>query len=249
MNNDIFQHYQGYQLLIKRLQQATDKYHKYYYPIEFDFYNPDSIEIIKKFLGNSVAYSFYGGYKEATRKMIVIGEDLDQKDYIECLAAKYNSNFSNIDNRDVKGALYNLGIDIDKTGDFFVQDNHIYLYCKKDISLWLIDNFKKIANLSVNFSSCQFVDQKFMFDSFNIICPNTRLDKIVSCIIRKSREIAKNKILSQDVNVNFKTINQNDYNCQLNDIISIKKVGRFKIKDIQTNPKSGKIILSIDKYR
>ena len=66
---------------------------------------------------------------------------------------------------------------------------------------------------------------------------------------RKSREAAKNKILSQDVNVNFKTINQNDYNCQLNDIISIKKVGRFKIKDIQTNPKSGKIILSIDKYR
>ena len=58
MNNDIFQHYQGYQLLIKRLQQATDKYQKYYYPIEFDFYNPDSIEIIKKFLGNSVAYSF-----------------------------------------------------------------------------------------------------------------------------------------------------------------------------------------------
>ena len=88
-----------------------------------------------------------------------------------------------------------------------------------------------------------------MFDSFNIICPNTRLDKIVSCIIRKSREAAKNKILSQDVNVNFKTIDQNDYNCQLNDIISIKKVGRFKIKDIQTNPKSGKIILSIDKYR
>lgn len=249
MNSDILQHYQGYQLLVKKLQQAIDKYQKYYYPIEFDFYNPDSIEIIKKYLGNSVDYAFCGGYNEAIRKMLIIGEAINQQDYIVCLKAKYNSNFCDIDNRDVKGALYNLGIDINKTGDFFVQDNHIYLYCKKDISYWLIDNFKKIANISVNFTNCEFVAQQFNFDTFRITSVNTRLDKIVSCLIKKSREVAKEKINSQDVNVNFRTITQSDYNCQCDDVISIKKIGRFKIKDIQTNPKSGKIVLSIDKYR
>ncbi|MGN1399739.1 MAG: YlmH/Sll1252 family protein [Erysipelotrichaceae bacterium] len=249
MNNEILQHYQGYQLLIKQLQQGIDRYEKFYYPIEFDFYNPDSIEVIRRFLSDRVPYDFYGGYNGAIRKMLVIGQDCKQDDYLVCLAAKFNRNFCQIDNRDVKGALYNLGIDIAKTGDFFVQDSQIYLYCKKDISFWLINNFQKIANLKVDFQPVDFVEQSFNYDNFKVNVSSLRLDTVVSSIVRKSRQLAKEMINSGNVNVNFRNICQIDHICGCNDIISVKKYGRFKINDIQYNPKSGRIILSIDKYR
>lgn len=248
MNNNIFQHFHGYELLIKKAEKLLQYYQVTGCDAISDFYNPDEIEVLKKYFGDNYKYIFFGGYQQAVRKVVIFGDNISLSQSICCLTAKFNQQFNKLDNRDIKGAVYNLGIDVNKIGDFWVEENNIYLYCKNEISDYLINNFKQIGRCHVSFTYIDFKEQNFKFETSTIISSSLRLDSIVASIIRKSREKSKERIVSGLVNVNYHLIEQCDYICEINDIISLKKIGRYRIKDIQINKKSGKIILSIDKY-
>lgn len=248
MNKNIFQHFHGYELLIKKAEKLLQYYQVTGCDIISDFYNPDEIEVLQKYFGDSCNYIIFGGYKNAIRNVLIFGEKKTLSQSICCLNAKFNQQFNKLDNRDIKGAVYNLGIDVDKIGDFWVEENNIYLYCKNEVAEYLINNFKQIGRCHVDFVHIEFKEQIFKFETSTIISASLRLDSIVASIIRKSREKSKERIVSGLVNVNYHLIEQCDYICKINDIISLKKIGRYIIKDIQINKKSGKIILSIDKY-
>ncbi len=248
MNNEIFQHFHGYELLLKKIDNLIFNYQNYCQETVSDFYNPDALEVIQRYLSESCDYHFFGGYAQAIRKVLIIGNDINDREVLTCLEADFNRRFNILDNRDVKGAVYNLGIDIGKIGDFWVEDEKIFLYCRNEIADYLIDNFKQIGKCNISFRRVEFHKQTFKFDNFNVTVNSTRLDSIVGAIIHKSREKSKERINAGLVNVNFRQIDQCDYLCKAEDVLSIKKVGRYRIKDIQKNIKSGKIILSIDKY-
>lgn len=248
MNKNIFQHFHGYELLIKKAEKLLQYYQVTGWEAISDFYNPDEIEVLKKYFGDRCNYIIFGGYQNAIRKVLIFGDKTILSQSICCLTAKFNQQFNKLDNRDIKGAVYNLGIDVDKIGDFWLEENNIYLYCKNEIAEYLINNFKQIGRCHVNFAHSEFKEQNFKFETSTIISTSLRLDSIVASIIRKSREKSKDRIVSGLVNVNYHRIEQCDYICKINDIISLKKIGRYIIKDIQINKKSGKIILSIDKY-
>lgn len=248
MNKDILQHYHGREQLIKKLDDLVSNYQKNGISIVSDFLDPTSQEVVSKYLTN-VDYYLYGGYENAIRKVLVIGNDICKDESISCLKAKFNSHFNLLDNRDIKGAVYNLGIDVDKIGDFWVDNDNIFLYCRNELSNYLIENFDKISRCSLHFEKVAHQQQEFKFDNFSVTVSSLRLDSVVSAIIRKSREKAKDRINNGLVNVNYQLIDECDRLCHNNDVISLKKIGRYRIKDIQNNKKSGKIILSIDKYR
>lgn len=248
VNNDILQHYHGYEQLLKKIDEYTSIYQKNGISQITNFIDPASQEVVSRYL-TSDDYYLYGGYQQAIRKVLVIGKDKKPEEVITCLMATFNTRFNSLDNRDVKGAVYNLGIDTDKIGDFWVDDDKIYIYCRNELADYLVDYFDQIGRCSVKFEKVAHQAQQFKFESFTTTISSLRLDSVVSAIMRKSREKAKIKINSGEVNVNFHEVDDCDHLCNNDDVISLKKIGRYRIKDIQINKKSGKIILSIDKYR
>lgn len=248
VNNNLFQHYKGYESLIKKLQQIKAKYEITNNAISMGFCNRSEEKVISTFLSDTIPYSFFGGYQEATRKICVIGNNIDFKDYICCLSGRFNKKFNKLTHRDVKGAVYNSGIEIDRFGDIWVEDDRIYIYCSKDISNYLQNNFNKIGNCFIRFEETDYQKQVFKFEEYKYNISSLRLDKVVSALLRKSREKAKDFINAGFVNVNHQSIEDFTYLCNNKDILSLRTHGRYQIVDIEKNKKSGKIIITVKKF-
>ncbi len=244
----LLQHYKGFENLIKKLQQIIENYKDDNSPVSLGFCNSGEIKTIKSFLSDKVPYTFFGGYDEAIRKMCLIGDDVNFEDYICCLSASYNNKFNKLTHRDIKGAIYNCGIELNKFGDMWVDEERIYFYCSRDIQNYLQNNLTNIGRCSVKFQEIEFQSQDFKFEEYKYNISSLRLDTVVSALIRKSREKAKDFINAGFVNVNYQTIEDFTYLCNNNDILSLRTHGRYQINDIEKNKKSGKIIIKVKKF-
>ncbi len=235
-------------MLIRKLDEGIRRYERNYISIPFGFYKPDEINVIEKYLGNTIPYSIFGGYPESLKKYLVIGEIEDENEYISCMCAKFNPKFNNLTHPDVAGAVFNLGIDDDTFGDFWVEEDKIYIYVSKEIASFIEFELTGISRVTVKFGECEFKDQTFKFQTMKYNVSSLRLDTVVSAIIRKSREKAHDLIVSSRVNVNYQTIEDCSFVCDNNDILSLRGFGRFKIDEISTNPRSGRINLTVSKF-
>ena len=247
--SNIYKHYQGYELLIKQLEEGIRRYEKVPIPVDFGYMGPDSINVVRQFLGNRIPYELYGGYEEAFSKLLVIGEDTDPYDYITCLKASYNPKFTTITHRDVLGTVYSLGIDNSEFGDMWVEDNNIYLYTTKSMSSYIVNNMTRIRNSKVEFTELDyFPAQQFKYRNFTITVSSYRLDRILATSIRKSRQKCQELIRSSLINVNYMTIEDCDFMCHNGDILSVRGIGRFKIGEEITVTRNGNIVIEMKQF-
>ena len=249
MNNNVLQHFQGYELLIKTLDSGVDRFKRKGIPMVYGFVGLDSAGVIEKYLGNDVEYILFGGYDRAFSRFLAIGEDLDPADYVTCLRAHFNPKYNKITHRDVLGAVYNLGIDDRQFGDLWVEDDCIYIYVSKEMSSYFINNLTKVSRCSIQLEELDyFPEQVFRFKDFNITVSSYRLDKVLSAVIRKSREKAQKYIRSSMVNVNYQTIEDCDHLCNNMDILSVRGIGRFLIDEEIATTRSGNVIIRIRQF-
>lgn len=248
LNSNILQHYKGYELLIKKLDEAVYRYHKSYINVAFDFLAPDEIRVAESYLSDKVPYLIDGGYQDALRKVLIIGEDIEPSDYFVCLRAKFNEKFNKLTHRDVKGAVYNSGFEPEKFGDYWIENGYIYLYVVSELSDYICLSFHQISHCTVHFEQCENQAQVFKFEYSKVNVSSLRLDKITSAIVRKSREKAQALIESSMVNVNYKTIEDCAFMCNNYDILSLRGFGRFQIEEIEQNRRSGNYIVTVKKF-
>lgn len=248
LNNNVLQHYKGYELLIKKLDEAIYRYQRSYVSIGFDFLAPDEIRVAESYLSDKVPFVLTGGYEDAIRKILIIGEDIELSDYFVCLRAKFNEKFNHLTHRDVKGAVYNSGFEPEKFGDYWIEDGFIYLYIVSELSDYICMSFTQISHCTVHFEVCENHSQVFKFEESRLNVSSLRLDKITSAIIRKSREKAQVLIASSMVNVNYKTIEDCAFMCDNDDILSLRGFGRYQIAGIEQNKRSGNYIVTVKKF-
>ena len=210
--------------------------------------NMDSIEVTKSFLSDTVPYTFIGGYPQAMAKRLVIGQVEDESEYICCLKARFNSNFNKLTHRDVTGALYGIKIEREKFGDLWVDEENIYLYAATEMADAVIADLTQIGKCTVQFTRCPNQQQQFKFEELNITVCSARLDNIISSLIHKSREKAQKYIVSGNVNVNHKSIEDCSFVCNNGNILSVKGYGRFLVDQINENPRTGKLKINVKKY-
>ncbi len=249
MNGNIYQHYQGYELLIRKLEEGINRYEENYIPSVYGFLGLDGIKTAESYLGNRVPHEFLGGYQEAFSKRLVIGDDIVAEDYICCLHCHFNRQFNHFTHRDVMGALYNLGVDNQHFGDLWVDEDDIYIYTTVEMSQFVMDNLTKIGHGSVRFTRMDsFPAQQFRYNTRKAVISSYRLDKVIAAVIKKSRQKAQGLIRGGQVNVNFQTIEDCDHLCNNGDILSVSGVGRFKIGEEIADTKSGNVIVELKQF-
>lgn len=248
LSKNILQHYQGYEGLLKKLDEAIQRYQRHSINIAIGFLNPDESAVAEKYLSDTIPYQLYGGYDQALRKMLIIGQVSDWMEYFVCLKARFNGKFHHITHQDVKGALFHLGLEMDRFGDFWVDGQNIYIYVASQLQDDVCLSFDKIASCNVAFEVCDYQEQIFQFEQRKIHVSSLRLDKITSAIIGKSREKASKMITSSLVNVNYKTIEESAFLCNNYDILSLRGFGRYQITEIIQNNRSGNYVVTVEKF-
>ena len=194
---------------------------------------------------------FFGGFDDAERKKAkIISNEYYDIDYdIVCLKAKFNNKFNKVEHRNILGAIHNLGINFNRFGDIIVLENDVYIFVDEEIADYISMEFTKAGRVNLNFERVDLSDVTIekKYEDFEIVSSSFRIDSIVAKITNKSRSKVK-EFLEQDfVKLNHVILRNGEKTCTTNDIISIRKYGRFVVKDFRQNKKSLKYRITISK--
>ena len=194
---------------------------------------------------------FFGGFDDAERKKAkIISNEYYDVDYdIVCLKAKFNNKFNRVEHRNILGAVHNLGINFNRFGDIIVLENEVYIFVDEEIADYIAMEFTKAGRVNLDFQRVDLAEVGIekKYEDFEIVSSSFRVDSIVAKITNKSRSKVK-EFLEQDfIKLNHVVLRNGEKNCTLEDIISIRKYGRFVVKGYTQNKKSLKYRITISK--
>lgn len=194
---------------------------------------------------------FFGGFDDAERKKAkIISNEYYDVDYdIVCLKAKFNNKFNKVEHRNILGAVHNLGINFNRFGDIIVLENEIYIFVDDEIADYIAMEFTKAGRVNLDFQRVDLTEVKIekKYEDFEIVSSSFRIDSIVAKITNKSRSKVK-EFLEQDfIKLNHVILRNGEKTCTPDDIISIRKYGRYVVKGYTQNKKSLKYRITISK--
>ena len=193
---------------------------------------------------SDMSIDFFGGTADAERKKakIIANEYYDIDYEITCLRANYNNKFDKIQHRDVLGAVHNMGI-----GDVVVLEREIYIFVDEEIADYIMMQLTKIGRINLQFEKIDLVEVSIEkeYEEFDIISSSFRLDSLVAKITNKSRSKVKEFLEQEFIKLNHSVIKNGEKNCVNGDVISIRKYGRFILKEYTQNKKSLKYRIKV----
>ena len=227
---------------LKDLQRQSERQNRH---IESFFLNEEELAIAQTEFKEWPLLRYDGGYENALKKKaIFLSDEEDGFSDIVCLQADIDQRFRKISHRDILGALMHLQIDRHSFGDFWIEENHIYIYTSSLMAEFLIDNLMRISNLNVSFYLIEdHPEQKFQYKKVTAIVSSLRLDAIVASLAHISRTDAKHMITQGLVQVNHVTLVEPDELCNNNCTISIRGKGRFRYTGSVHKTKKDRIVV------
>ena len=203
----------------------------------------------------------YGGFEQAERKMYVIYPDKFNSVVVE-------KNLSNIiqiirielpddlkgkyTHRDYLGAVIKLGIERKKIGDIIVDQNGADIIADKDVVKFLLDNLGSLTRFSKSTISVQNIEDlrpvEIKKEELEIIVSSMRLDNVISELARCSRNKALDIINTERVFINFECETKKTKQVKTGDMITIRGKGRFFVKEIIGQTRSGRTVIKIEKF-
>lgn len=235
---------------IDRLERVVENH-----SIEYtDFLDPYQRKLCHSFLNRfkEVSYFEEGGLENSERKSIVMYQSYMNKNDIEipisALRISGNFKFKELGHRDYLGALMNLGIKREKTGDILIHKNYGDIIILKELTDYIKYNLEMINKEPVSITEIdisELVDVEEEYIERNIIVSSFRLDVFVSAICNISREKGLFLIKGEYVKVNWQTIGIASKEVYEGDMISIRGYGRIKINKILGKTKKGRNNVSI----
>ena len=194
---------------------------------------------------------FFGGFDDAERKKAkIISNEYYDVDYdIVCLKAKFNNKFNKVEHRNILGAVHNLGINFNRFGDIIVLENEVYIFVDEEIADYIAMEFTKAGRVNLDFQRVDLAEVGIekKYEDFEIVSSSFRIDSIVAKITNKSRSKVK-EFLEQDfIKLNHVILRNGEKTCTPDDIISIRKYGRYVVKGYTQNKKSLKYRITISK--
>ncbi len=215
-----------------------------------NFFTPLEFKYVERILANiDLDFDIIFSDDDYERKFLIFYRDnYSLSEYLETLRFK---DISGIEHRNILGSITHLGINREKVGEIIKVDGYWYIYCLKPIGTFLFSNGLRFAgqDLKLEILNENFIPSNFRkYEDERIIVSSLRLDCFVKELARTSREIAQKFIKSGNVNLNYDECKDFDKKINDNDIISIRKEGKFKVDSLDGLTKKNKYVVNIKRY-
>lgn len=244
--------------LINRLKDlANTAYERNIYTYS-DFLNINELNLLNQIKEQlpPVNLNITGGNNYAERKIVAFSpEEIYYEEELPIdvlLIAPINSKFADIlSHRDFLGAILNLGINRNKIGDIFVKENKAYVYCKHDISQYIIEQLFKIKHTQISISKTQKNLVEIVPDLKEITgtISNVRLDSLIATAFKTTRNSIISYIDERRVFINGKLTTSNGASVKEGDIISVRGKGRFIFEGVIKETKKGRNLVKLSVYQ
>lgn len=240
------------ELLISRaydIIQLSYTRHKNCY---FGFLNEAEIYSLNENLHNNAEYCFWGGFDNAKRQMFcAVYNSFDKTDVpITALEFTYKSVYK-LSHRDFLGTILSLGLDRSTVGDIIVNEGKTIVFVKNEVKDYIFTQITKIGGVGVKIKTAD-VSNISVIDNISektLTVASLRLDVLVSAFTGLSREKSQKLISQGVVSVNYSECNSTSVKVSENDIIVVRKYGKFILKNIIGETKKGRLKLSVEYFR
>ncbi|MCR4956314.1 MAG: hypothetical protein K6A30_06495 [Lachnospiraceae bacterium] len=171
---------------------------------------------------------------------------------ITLLKIKYkNTKFAQkLSHKDILGTIMGLSIERRLVGDIFMSGDEFYVLVKNSISDLVIDEIHRIKRTEVVLEKCEIQDisiERKVETHYGTIASN-RLDCIVAECGHLSRGRSSDLIKEGLIFINGAQAFRNMQEIKEGDLLSIRRIGKFRVTSIGEVSKKGKIKLTYEKF-
>lgn len=221
------------------------------------FLSPRELEMARYLFGDLDGLHVFGGYQGAERMMLVyLPEYLDESALQEedaplvCLrAAFYEGDSPN--HRDFLGALMGAGIARETVGDICVGKDSCDFFVTAEIAPYILQNFisagrakLRLHRIPLNQVSIPDPEVKEIRDTL----ASLRLDSTISSGFRIGRSLAAQYVTAGKAAINGLPCEKPDKAVAEGDKISVRGLGKIKLRSVNGQTKKGRISVVIDRY-
>ena len=226
-------------------------------PAHTCFLTPREQEMARYLFGSAEGLHFFGGYPEAERKMLIFLPDyleenalLDADSPTVCLRAQFYEG-DNPNHRDFLGALMGIGIGRETVGDICVGADFCDFFVTEEIAPFLMQNFLSAGRAKLRLSivplpqvSVPEPEVKEIRDTL----ASLRLDSVISSGFRIGRNLATQYVNAGKAAIDGLPCEKPDKAVSEGMKISVRGLGKIKIKSVNGQTKKGRISVVIDRY-
>ena len=206
-------------------------------------------------------YILYGGFENAERNVLIIYPEKYNMSMVEKNYSKIikvirislgDEEKGKYSHRNYLGGIVKLGMKREKVGDILVSDDGADIIVKQEISELLskeLETLTRFQNSKINVMSISELKvPQIKVEQMDIIVPSLRLDNIASDLANTSRSKVVKIMAQERVFVNGQCETKPSKLIKMGDVITIRGKGRFVVKEIKGSTRSGRTVLSIEKY-
>ena len=221
------------------------------------FLTPRELEMTRYLFGDLEGLHPFGGYGGAERKMLVFLPDYleenalyEEDSPLVCLRAKFYEGDCP-SHRDFLGALMGAGIAREVLGDICVGKDSCDFFVTAEISPYILQNFTSAGRAKVSLNRIPLSEVSVPEPEVKEIkdtLASLRLDSVVSSGFRIGRSLAAQYIGAGKAAVNGLPCEKPDKAVTEGDKISLRGMGKIRLKTVGGQTKKGRISVVIDRY-
>ncbi len=221
------------------------------------FLSPREQELARFLFGAADGLCYFGGYQEAERKMLCYVPDyldtdslLEKDSPVVCLRAVFYEGDSP-SHRDFLGGLMACGITRESLGDICVGNGSCDFFVTAQIADFIEQNLESVGRTHLKLHRIALQDVKAPEPETVEIkdtLASLRLDSVISTGFRISRALAADYIAAGKAAIDALPCDKPDKSVSEGMKISVRGLGKIKIKSVSGQTKKGRIWVVIDRY-
>lgn len=201
-----------------------------------------------------VRTSFYGGYEDAERVILINMPDyfdLERDNPLCIIRAEKAPGSRELTHRDYLGSLLGLGLKRDMIGDIIVRDDGADIIVMEDIADFILMNYYKAGrtNLSVSrLPITELILQAHKKTTITDTVASLRLDSVIASAFGLSRGRAAEAITHGIVFVNNMEVIKTDYQVAEGDKLTLRGKGKAVLADVGGRSRKDRQYITIERY-
>lgn len=204
----------------------------------------ESKTVIRILNKKNINYNIFYPY-ENTEKIIIYKNKIPNIKLLKIVTKE------KLKHSDILGTLFANQLSPNQYGDIIIDDGNYYIMIIDTMLFYFQTQFNKIGKLNVDIEivSLDIIkDYKYKYEIINYYVNSLRIDNLVASITSLSRSSVDMMFLKKDILLWYELVKKTKL-LKEDDIISIRRYGKFKINRVLKNNKKGKIKIEVYKYK
>ena len=221
------------------------------------FLSPRELDMTRYLFGSLPGLMEFGGYSDAERKMLVyLPEYLDAEYLLEedspvvCLRASFYEG-DTLSHRDFLGALMGAGIGRETVGDICVGQTSCDFFVTAEIAPYILQNITSAGRARLRMESVPLNEVQIAEPETKEIrdtLASLRLDSVISAGFRMGRSLAAQYVAAGKAAIDGLPCEKPDKAVVEGCKISVRGLGKIKLRTVNSQTKKGRISVIIDRY-